>query len=72
MTLYRSVCHLPDPNTAMTFAYFHLPPFVNVSARGMSGIEPNFIKEFAEKYKLRSEWIDAKYSWGKFVPETGR
>ena len=56
----------------MTFAYFHLPPFVNVSARGMSGIEPNFIKEFAEKYKLRMEWFDAKYSWGKFVPETGR
>ena len=56
----------------MTFAYFHLPPFVNVSSEGWGGIEPNFNKEFARKYNLKMEWFDAKYSWGKFVPETGR
>ena len=56
----------------MTFAFFHLPPFVNVSAEGMGGIEPNFCREFARKYKLEMKWFDAKYSWGKFVPETGR
>ena len=56
----------------MTFAYFHLPPFVNVSSAGWGGIEPNFNKEFAKKYNLNMEWFDAKYSWGKFVPETGR
>ena len=56
----------------MTFAYFHLPPFVNVSSEGWGGIEPNFNKEFAKKYDLKMEWFDAKYSWGKFVPETGR
>ena len=56
----------------MTFAYFHLPPFVNVSSEGWGGIEPNFNKEFAKKYNLNMEWFDAKYSWGKFVPETGK
>ena len=64
----------------MTFAYFHFPPFVNVS-EGMSGairqeqfggIEPNINKEFAKKYNLKMEFLDAKYVWGKFVPETGR
>ena len=70
--LKSSVCHKPDPGTTMTFAYFHLPPFVNVSSDGWGGIEPNFNKEFAKKYDLKMEWFDAKYSWGKFVPETGR
>ena len=56
----------------MTFAYFHLPPFVNVSSEGLDGIEPNFNKEFARKYQLNMEWLNANYDWGKFIPDTGR
>ena len=74
------MCHRPDPATSITFAYFHFPPFVNVSEGEsgtigpgqLGGIEPNINKEFAKKYNFKMEFLDAEYVWGKFVPETGR
>ena len=35
------VCHKPTPGTDMTFAYFHLKPYVFVSSNGAvtAGIE---------------------------------
>ena len=59
----------------MTFAYFHLKPYVFVDkATGnvTSGIEANMAMEFAKKYGLKMKWFDAKFVWGAFVKETQR
>ena len=69
------VCHKPDAGTEMTFAYFHLKPYVFVDkATGnvTSGIEANMAMEFAKKYNLKMKWFDAKFVWGAFIKETQR
>ena len=62
------MCHRPEPGTEMTFAYFHLKPYVFVGDNGSvtSGIEANMAKEFANKYKLKMKWFNANYVWGAF------
>ena len=62
------LCHRPEPGTEMTFAYFHLKPYVFVDNNGSvtSGIEANMAKEFANKYKLKMKWFNANYVWGAF------
>ena len=71
---YFEICHKPDPGTEMTFAYFHLKPYVYVSGNGnvSSGIETNIAKTFAAKYDLDINWFDAKFSWGNFDKNTQR
>ena len=71
---YFEVCHKPDPGTEMTFAYFHLSPYVFVSDNGSvtRGIEANMAKTFAAKYELEMKWFDAKFSWGNFDKNTQR
>ena len=71
---YFKICHKPDPGTEMTFAYFHLKPYVYVSGNGSvtSGIEANMAKTFAAKYELDIKWFDAKFSWGNFDKNTQR
>ena len=68
------VCHKPEPGTDMTFAYFHLKPYVFVDEEGQasSGIEVNMVREFARKYHLNMKWFDAKFKWGAFDKETQR
>ena len=62
------ICHKPEPNTEMIFAYFHLKPYVFVGAKGVptSGIETHMAMEFAKKYKLKMKWFNANYAWGNF------
>lgn len=42
------VCHKPAPGTGMTFAYFHLKPYVFVSGDGAvtAGIEVKLLRVF--------------------------
>ena len=67
-------CHKPEPGAEMTFAYFHLKPYVFVSSTGSvtRGIEANMAKTFAAKYGLQMKWFDAKFSWGNFDKNTQR
>ena len=71
---YFEVCHKPDPGTEITFAYFHLSPYVFVSDNGSvtRGIEANMANTFAAKYDLDIKWFDAKFSWGNFDKNTQR
>ena len=53
----------------MTFAYFHLKPYVFAPANNgtvTAGIEVKMAMEFAKRYKLRMEWFNANYAWGAF------
>ena len=46
------VCHKPTPGTGMTFAYFHLKPYVFVSGDGAvtAGIEVKLLRVFIQVY----------------------
>ena len=71
---YFETCHKPTLGEEMTFAHFHLKPYVYVSENGSvtSGIEANIAKTFAGKYGLDIRWFDAKFSWGQFDKNTQR
>ena len=69
------VCHKPDPGTDMTFAFFHLKPYVFVKQGDSfpsAGTEVNMAREFARKYKLNMKFFDAKYVWGAFDKNLSR
>ena len=69
------VCHKPDPGTDMTFAFFHLKPYVFVKQGDSfpsAGTEVNMAREFARKYKLNMKFFDAKYVWGAFDKSINR
>ena len=36
------------------------------------GMEPQIVQAFAAKFDLKLDWLDAKFSWGKYVEETKR
>ena len=36
------------------------------------GVEPKILQEFSRQEGLTYEWIDAKFTWGSIVPETGQ
>ena len=36
------------------------------------GMEPQIVQTFAAKFDLNLIWLNAKFSWGKFVDETQR
>ena len=71
---YFETCHKPNPGEEITFAYFHLKPYVYVSGNGSvtRGIEANMARTFAAKYGLSMKWFDAKFSWGNFDKSTQR
>ena len=48
------VCHEPTPGTGMTFAYFHLKPYVFVSGDGAvtAGIEVRDFIKFIFHFRL--------------------
>ena len=71
---YFETCHKPNFGEKMTFAHFHLKPYVYVAGNGSvtAGIEANMAKTFAGKYGLDISWFDAKFSWGKFDKNTQR
>ena len=52
----------------MTFAYFHLKPYVFVSPNGSitSGIEAKMAMEFARRYQLQMKWFNANFAWEAF------
>ena len=69
------VCHKPNPGTDMTFAYFHLLPYLFVKPGDSfpsAGIETNMAREFARKYNLNMKFFDAKYVWGAFDKNLSR
>ena len=35
-------------------------------------MEPMIVQAFAAKFGLQLAWLDAKYTWGKYVKETQR
>ena len=35
-------------------------------------MEPQIVQAFAAKFDLKLDWLDAKFSWGKYVAETKR
>ena len=71
---YFETCHKPNPGEEITFAHFHLKPYVYVSGNGSvtRGIEANMARTFAAKYGLSIKWFDAKFSWGNFDQTTQR
>ena len=53
----------------MTFAYFHLKPYVFAPLNDgviTAGIEAKMAMEFARRYKIEMDWFNANYAWGSF------